>query len=305
MKKVFLLILITMILVLYIPAGIARAEFAEDNNDTFSIVWLSDTQDMSFHKYNGAMSKMGKWIAENRERLDIRYIVQTGDAVENGAAPKQWQEFDTMYYHFKDDIPYIGVAGNHEVKKNGYIEYLARPEVKAIPESQRFHDGESSYVTIEADGCKLILIGVGYGVEKESAPWVTQVLKEHADYTAILLMHDNLTHSQKFGITGKWMFENLVTKCPNIRLVLSGHVCDTSGRQDPIDDDGDGKPDRIVTQMMYDYQHYKEKCGQLRILQFNTKTHSITVSTYSPVTNRYYRDYWFGNQFTFTLDNAF
>ena len=121
MKKVFLLILITMILVLYIPAGIARAEFAEDNNDTFSIVWLSDTQDMSFHKYNGAMSKMGKWIAENRERLDIRYIVQTGDAVENGAAPKQWQEFDTMYYHFKDDIPYIGVAGNHEARRGHHV----------------------------------------------------------------------------------------------------------------------------------------------------------------------------------------
>ncbi|MEN6634921.1 MAG: metallophosphoesterase [Clostridiaceae bacterium] len=305
MKKVLASILITMTLILFVPASKARAEFTEDTDDTFAIVWLSDTQDMSFRKYGGAMAKMGKWIAENRERLDMRYVVQTGDAVENGAAPKQWQEFETMYNQFKNDIPYIGVAGNHEVKKNGYLEYLTQPEVLAIPVSQRFRGGESSYTTLEADGCKLIIVGIGYGVEKESAPWVEQVLQEHADYTALLLIHDNLTHSQKFGITGKWVFENLVSKCPNIRLVLSGHVCDTSARQDPIDDNGDGKPDRVVTQMMYDYQHYKEKCGQLRILQFNTKTHSITVTTYSPVTNRYYRDYWFGNQSTFTLDHAF
>lgn len=305
MQKSIVYTLFAVLLFVLIPAGFSHADFIEDTDDTFTVVWLSDTQDMSFCKYGGAMAKMGKWIADHRKPLDIRYIVQTGDAVENGAAPKQWEEFETMYDQFKDDIPYIGASGNHDVRKNGYLEYLARPEVRKIPKENTFDGGKSAYSTFEIDGCKFILLAIGCGVEKESAPWVKEVLDAHADHTAILLIHDFLWPAQKYGINGKWVYENIVTKNPNIRLVLSGHVLDTSGRQDAIDDDADGNPDRVVTQMMYNYQHYKEKCGQLRAMQFNTKTHSITVTTYSPVTNQYYLEYWFGNKETFTIYNAF
>lgn len=305
MRKSLIIIIVIAIMIGILPFQSSKADFEQDTDDTFSVVWLSDTQDMAYSRYGGAMAKMGKWISDHRISLDIRYVFQTGDAVDNGAAPKQWKEFDTMYDQFKDDIPYIGAAGNHEVKKNGYLEFLQRPEVLAIPESNRFEGGKSAYITFEVNSCKFIVVAIGFGVEKESAEWVSHVLSEHKSYTAILILHDNLGQAQKFGITGKWVFENITSKNPNVRLVLSGHVKGTNRRTDAIDDNGDGNPDRVVTQMTYDYQGYREDCGQLRVLQFNTKTHSIIVTTFSPVTNRYYKDYWFGNTTTFTLLNAF
>ncbi|MPN41114.1 hypothetical protein SDC9_188656 [bioreactor metagenome] len=101
------------------------------------------------------------------------------------------------------------------------------------------------------------------------------------------------------------MYKQIVLPNPNVRLVLCGHVLGVSSRIDSIDDDLDGEADRTVAQLMYNYQNRKTDCGQLRILEFNTEDRSIMITTYSPVTDRYYRDYMFGDNYTFTLQDAF
>ncbi len=302
--KRFLLLLTVFALLCVLPYSASRAK-EDDNPGSFTIIWLADTQDMAFHKYGHALQKMGKWIVDNQKTMNIRYIVQTGDAVDNGASDRQWREFDEMYLQFRGKIPYLSAAGNHEVKKHGYLEYLQRVQVKDVPEENRFRDGESTYSTLEISGAKLIFVAIGYGVEKESVDWVNEVLRQHRDYTAILLIHDYLQTGGRFGITGKAMFHALVEPNPNVRLVLCGHVNGVSSRIDEIDDNKDGTPDRTVAQLMYDYQNANDKCGQLRTMVFNPKDHSITVTTYSPVTKRYYRDYMLGDKVTFTLKNAF
>ena len=307
MRRLIAIMLLTFMLAVCVPSGPSLAE--EDNNDTFTIVWLSDTQDMSYHGYNHAMQKMGVWIASQKQALNIRYVVQTGDAVENGANPRYWAEFDLMLNEFKDEIPYIGAAGNHEVKK-GYQDYLNRPEIVSIPKENVYKDGEASFQTFEVDECKFIIIGVGSGIEEESTGWVNSVLQSHKDYVAILLYHDYLQTAGRFSKNGKSMFKQVVVTNPNVRLVLCGHVCEgeysVSSRVDSFDDNSDGTMDRNVYQMMYNYQScgYGNN-GQLRILSFDTKDRSITVTTYSPITKKYYRDWMNGDEYTFTLKDAF
>lgn len=303
MKKILFLISCFALICLF-PYTDSYAR-SEDDSEQFTIIWLSDTQDMAYGKYDHALQKMGKWIMENRKLMNIRYIVQTGDAVDNGASDWQWGVFDEMYLQFRGKIPYIAAAGNHDVKKHGYLEYLMRDQVKAIPEENRFREGESTYSTLEIRGKKFIFVAIGFGVEEVSVDWANEVLKQHRDYTAILLIHDYLQTGGRFSITGKAMYRELVEPNPNIKLVLCGHVKGVSSRVDAIDDTGDGVPDRTVAQLMYNYQHWKEKCGQLRIMGFNLADHSITITTYSPVTNRKYRDYMFGDHYTFTLKDAF
>lgn len=248
MRRLIAIMLFAFMLAVCVPSRPSLAE--EDINDTFTIVWLSDTQDMSYHGYNHAMQKMGVWIDSQKEALNIRYVVQTGDAVDNGASPKQWAEFDLMYDEFKDTIPYIGAAGNHEIKKNGYLEYLQRPEVCSIPKENVYKEGEASYSTFEVDGCKFIIVAVGYGIEEESAGWVNSVLQSHDDHIAILLYHDYLQTSGRFSINGKSMYKQIVLPNPNVRLVLCGHVCEgthsVSSRVDIVDDNNDGIMDRNV-----------------------------------------------------------
>lgn len=302
MKKFIAVLLFVVMMVVFVPFSTTLAE--DNNEDTFTIVWLSDTQNMSEYSYNHAMQRMGQWISDQKEVLNIQYVVQTGDAVENGANPKYWAEFDLMLDKFKDEIPYIGAAGNHEIKKNGYLEYLARPEILSIPKENSYKNGEASYSTFEVDGCKFIIVAVGYGIEEESIGWVNFILENHKDHSAILLYHDYMQTSGRFSKNGKLMFKQIVLSNPNVRLVLCGHVLGLSSRIDSIDDNGDGIPDRTVTQMMYNYDLDKDH-GQLRTLQFNTTNHSITVTTYSPITERYYRDWMNGDQYTFVLKDAF
>lgn len=305
MRKLIAIILLVFMLVVYVPS---ESSLAEDD-DTFTIVWLSDTQDMSCHSYNQAMQKMGQWISEQKEILDVRYVVQTGDAVENGANPRYWTELDLMLDEFKNEIPYIGAAGNHEVKKNGYLEYLRRPEVLSIPKENVYKNGEASFQTFEVNGYKFIIVATGYGIEEESVGWVNSVLQDHKDHLAILLYHDYMQTNGRFSISGKSMYRQIVVSNPNVFLVLCGHVCEgshsVSSRIDTIDDNNDGIVDRNVNQLMYNYQSSGMDCGQLRTLLFNTEDHSITVTTYSPVTGRYYRDWMNGDQYTFALKDAF
>jgi len=308
MRKLIAIMLFAFMLAVCVPSGPSLAE--EDNDDTFTIIWLSDTQSMSYHGYNHAMQKMGAWIFCQKETMDIKYVVQTGDAVENGASSKQWIEFDLMLNEFKDEIPYIGAAGNHEVKKNGYLEYCQRPEIISIPKENIYKNGEASYSTFEVDGCKFIIVAVGYGIEEESVEWVNGVLKQHKDHSAILLYHDYMQTNGRFSKNGKSMFKQIVLPNPNVRLVLCGHVCEgshsLSSRVDTVDDNGDGTLDRNVNQLMYNYQGESyDNNGQLRTLLFNTKDRSITVTTYSPITERYYRDWMNGDQYTFILEDAF
>lgn len=272
----------------------------------FSIVWLSDTQTMAYGVDARALGAMGRWIAAEREERNILYVVQTGDAVENGFSDWQWQNFDECYNAFQDTIPFFAIAGNYEIgiRQHDYTAYLKRPYVRAIPKDHAFEDGRAAYATFYAGGTEFLLLGAGWESEERAADWMNGVLRTHPDMVAILLFHGYLQGTGGFTIPGKAIFDRVVKPNPNVRLVLCGHVNGTDIRFDDLDDTGDGEPDRRVTAMLYDYQNSGEDCGQLRLLTFNPADRSLTVLTYSPFTQRVYPDY-FIRKAEFVLDNAF
>lgn len=274
-------------------------------DESFSIVWLSDTQNMVYHNFPGALASMGKWIYDSRYKENIKFVVQTGDMVDNGFCEWQWKNFDQLYQEFAGKVPYIAVAGNHElhVKYQQWWAYLARPQVSSIPRINTFERGKAVYATFEANGEKFIIIGSGFDAEVESADWMNSVLKYHRDYTAILLFHGYLKTRYEYLRTGQQLFELVVKPNPNVKLVLCGHVNGTAVRFEDVDDTGDGVPDRRVIAMLYNYQDWAQDCGQMRLLTFN-KDRSITVSTFSPYTKKTYRDDTFRAD-TFTIENAY
>ena len=272
----------------------------------FSIIWLADTQTMAYHNYPGALTSMGKWIAEQKESRNILYVVQTGDAVDEGWVPKQWKNFDQLYNEFKDILPYFPIAGNHDVgiQWHGYEPYLARPYVKSIPPEQAFEGGRALYATFSAGGTDFLLLGAGWESEVEASDWMNGVLKEHPDDVAILLFHAYINADGTLTAIGEQMFEQVVSPNPNVRLVLSGHVRGTGFRADDLDDTGDGQPDRRVNAMIYNYQHYDQNCGQLRVLTFDPLARSLEVTTYSPHSHYYFKDDYFKAEI-FVIENAF
>ena len=261
---------------------------------------------MSYYNYPGALSKMGQWIADERANHNILYVVQTGDAVDEGWIAKQWKNFDQLYDKFKDTLPYFPIAGNHDVgmQWHGYGPYLARPYVRSIPRYNSFEGGRASFATFSAGGTDFLLLGAGWESELDAADWMDDVLNRYPDSVAILLFHGYINVDGSFTKVGQQMFDQVVTKHPNVRLVLCGHVRGTGYRADDLDDTGDGKPDRRVNTMIYNYQHYDQNCGQLRLLTFNPATRSIVVMTYSPVSDYLFKDDYFKAE-VFTLKDAF
>lgn len=295
MKKTVNRILAAFIVLLFVLAFTPSASAVE--SDEFTIVWLTDTQSIAYHRFGNAAETMGKWIADNAEESNTRYVVHTGDLVDNGASERQWKNYDELFDQFKDRLPFISAAGNHDVKENGYLEYLARPEIQSIPADNAYGQGKASFATFEASGEQFIIVAIGYGIEMEAASWAKEVLQQHSDYTAILILHDYLKNDGELSRTGRAVFSEIVTPNDNIRLVLCGHARGTSFRTDEIDG-------RTVTAMMYNYQDYSDNCGQIRTLIFNTTERTLRVITYSPHTGKYYKDSTMRSA-DFTIANAF
>ncbi len=272
----------------------------------FSIVWLSDTQSMTYCNYTDALESMGRWIVDEKQARNILYVVQTGDAVENGFSDWQWKNFDACYDQFRDELPYIAIAGNHEtgMKRHSYVGYLSRRNVSEIPRRYSFERGRAAYATLRAGGIDFLILGAGWDSELMSVDWMNEVLREHRDFVAILLFHGYIQTNGTYTVVGKKMFEQVVKPNPNVKLVLCGHVLGTAVRFEDVDDNGDGAADRRVTALMYNYQNADTDCGQLRLLTFDPMARSMRVLTYSPYQKRYYRDYTYSSS-DFLLDNVF
>lgn len=272
----------------------------------FSISWISDTQSMTYCNYTDALESMGRWIADEKDERNILYVVQTGDAVENGFSDWQWKNNDACYSQFKEMLPYIAVAGNHEIgmKLHSYVGYLSRRNVSEIPRRNSFERGRAVYATMRAGGIDFLILGAGWESELMSVEWMNEILREHPDSVAILLFHGYIQTNGTYTVVGKKMFEKVVKPNPNVKLVLYGHVLGTAVRFEDVDDNADGTPDRRVTALMYNYQNAGMDCGQLRLLTFDPMERSLRVLTYSPYLKRYYRDYTYSSS-DFLLENVF
>lgn len=275
--------------------------------EQFSIIWLADTQNIAYHLNDDVFQAMGEWIVEQQEPLNIKYIVQTGDMVDNGYKEKQWMSFDVLLSQFYGKIPYLPIAGNHDlgVKLEDYSAYLERPFVKALPHDRVYENGRAVYAEFQAGGQDFLLLGAGWNEHVTSAAWMNEVLRAHPNHIAILMFHSYIDSDGQLTHQGSEIHDMIVAANPNVRLVLCGHQRGNGYRLEEFDDDGDGEMNRAVSAMLYNYQNYGHtNSGQIRVLSFDTATRNIHVSTYSPFTKRYYWDDTF-HSIEFELPNAF
>ena len=186
-------------------------------------------------------------------------------------------------------MPIVTVGGNHDIASYlpEYTPYLAyRPDTDYSP-AHGTEDGNVYYMTLEAGDVPILVVSVTYGYEIKAQDWINQVCAQYADHYAILLFHSYLDPAG-FSSVGRYLFPGVVEKSPNVRLILCGHEHGEKYKPDPVDDDGDGAPDRIVQQLLYDFQDEgTDAVGFLRMLTFDTNADTIDVVTYSPYLDKY------------------
>ena len=275
----------------------------EDYNFTFAIE--SDTQYYN-EDYEGNPSKdvdgkyqyqldIHNWILQNRERMNIQYLFHDGDIVDDEVLIPEWENADKAYDKLDEaGLPYGVLAGNHDVGHlsgdyTNYWKYFGADRYENNPwYGGSYQNNRGHYDLITVDGIDFIMLYMGWGIGDEEIDWMNQVLAQYPERKAILNFHEYLLASGGMGEEPQRVYDEVVSKNPNVCMVLSGHYHNAQTRVDSFDDDGDGVAERKVYQMLFDYQGLKGGgMGYMRLMHFDTKGQKIIVRTYSPTLDDY------------------
>jgi hypothetical protein len=277
----------------------------------FSFVWMSDTQYYS-QSYPYIYRKNVKWIADNKENLNLKYVIHTGDVVDKSYQEYEWKEADQNMKVLEDaNIPYGVLAGNHDVgHQTGdytkFWEYFGEWRFKNMPTFGGSYDNNRGhYDLVSANGNDFIIVYMGWGLAEEEIEWMNEVVARYPERKAILCLHEYLLVSNNRAPIADKIFEMVVKPNKNVIAALSGHYHDAELKIDELDDNGDGVPDRSVYQMLADYQGAEEGgLGYIRLLQFDVANNKLRVKTYSPYLDdyNYYDENEFPGKDEFVLD---
>ena len=252
---------------------------------------MSDTQAYA-STYPEIYRSMMQYVADQRDALNIVYLLHTGDLINNAYTDHDPLNAKAAFDLLPKDLPILTVCGNHDYKQikdnkgvlqNVYSPYLDnRFDTDIAPEAE-YLDGLCHYALFSAGGQDFLLLSIAYSKEKASLDWANAVAAKYPDRLAILCTHSYLKAGGSHSGPGKVLFPGLVETSPNIRLVLCGHLPGAARKIQTLDDDGDGQADRQVYELMYNYQHEEGGGGgYLRLLTVDPLTGDVRVSTYSP-----------------------
>ena len=254
----------------------------------YTIAWMSDPQHYS-KKFPEYYYSMTSFLRDHRDEMQLSYIINTGDLVHNTDLDSEWDVADRAQAMI-DDIPNGVLAGNHDVLDPiGYKTFCARFGEKRYRGKPwyggSFENNRGHYDLITIGQTDYLFVYMGFGPTKKAIQWVYDVFRNYPDRVGVLCLHDYYTKTQTLSEDGKRWHDQVVKKTPNLYMVLCGHKYGSYCFPESFDDDRDGREDRTVYQMLFNYQAslFDGGGGYLRLLQINETEGTMHALTYSPV----------------------
>ncbi|MBR0436004.1 MAG: metallophosphoesterase [Clostridia bacterium] len=254
----------------------------------YTIAWISDPQHYSkkFPEYYYAMTG---FLRDHCEEMHLKYVINTGDLVHNTDLDSEWQVALTAQSYI-DDIPNGVLAGNHDIlDPYGYkifTKYFGEKHYADKPwYGGSFEDNRGHYDLLTIGETDYIFVYMGFAPTKKAFTWVYDTFRAYPDRVGVLCLHDYYTKTQTLSEDGKKWYDLVVKRTPNVYLVLCGHKYGAYCFPESFDDDGDGKADRTVYQMLFNYQAslHDGGGGYLRLIQIDEAAGTMHNMTYSPV----------------------
>ena len=271
----------------------------------FSFAWVSDTQGYA-QRYQKHFVGMNQWIVDNAESRKIKYVIHTGDIVDDWDHVYQWENADVAMKILDDaGMPYGVLGGNHDVAstlddREAYYQYFGEDRVKNQPTfGGSFENNYGHYDLISENGQDFIIVYMSWNIYEDEINWMNEVLAEHSDRKAILCFHA-YTHIREsvdglLDYYGAMVQKRVVKQNPNVFAVLSGHYSGSTYQTVMFDDNGDGVKERTVYQICTDYQSVTQGGMQyIKFLYFDLDNDKVYMNSYSP----YY------DEFNYYDDNA-
>ena len=264
----------------------------------FAFAWITDTQGYT-QRYDHHFDQMNQWIVDNAEDWKIKYVMHTGDLIDDWDWEYQWLNADRSMKIFDEaGMPYGVLAGNHDVAstvddRGPYCKYFGEDRVKDQPTfGGSYKNNYGHYDLVSQNGQDFIIVYMSWNIYQEEIDWMNEVLAKYSDRKAILCFHA-YTHVSNsvdglLDYYGVMIQKYVVKPNPNVIAVLNGHYFGSTYQTVRFDDNGDGKKDRTVYQICTDYQAMAQGGMQyIKFLYFDLDNDKIYINSYSP----YYEDF--------------
>ena len=281
---------------------------------SWTLVLLPDTQVYSL-RYPGLFLTQTGWIAQNRDKQNIKFVLQLGDITNNNTV-REWENARAALSLMDGKVPYAFCPGNHdygpsgdastrETRMNEYLPYRAYVDWPTFGGAMEPGRMDNTYHCFEAGGHKWIVIALEWAPRDATIAWANDVMARHPDHQGILITHaymnnndrrydhTNKKHPQDYNPhhystpggknDGQQLWDKLVRK-HNFVFALNGHVLgDGTGYMAARNDRG-----KTVHQMLANYQ-MRQLGGEayMRLLEFLPDGRTVQVKTYSPLYDKY------------------
>lgn len=283
------------------------AEPAPTGDTKFTVAVIPDTQNESGASATRFANRVS-WLVKNKSSLDLRYALQVGDLTNWGDAdPAQFTKMGNEIKPLEAVVPWAGAVGNHDTGAV-CVGGSACPGVSAnvgvrdtsafnatFPPSRfprlggTFEAGktDNSYQTFSAGGVDWLVLTLELWPRAAAVQWAQGVVASHPDHNVIVQTHayleSNGSISQSQGGYGstspQFLYDNLIKRYPNIKLVLSGHVGDAAVRTDT------GVEGNKIVSML---QTFHSPTNPVRLVEIDTAAGTMTSRIYAPGTNTEY-----------------
>jgi len=267
---------------------------AQSKDDFFSIILLPDTQHYS-SSYPEIFYKQMDWIKENKNLLNIQYVVHLGD-ITNNNKEYAWKVASLSFKILEDaGIPYSIVYGDNDMKnpeKNYYDGIRHTNLLNTYFPVSRFKKPDSwwnggffdptkidnYYCIFNYKEYEYLIINLEIAPRSSVLNWADSIVSAYPSRKVIVVTHDYLDRNgnrlndlNTFALDGKdkkgklkgnnaeAVFKKLVKKNSNIILVLCGHKEGEFEKEVKIKSSSESKKTRKVFEILSDYQDERLK----------------------------------------------
>ena len=278
----------------------------------FSFATYPDTQREVWTSSDTRFLERSKWLVQNKAVLDLRFATHSGDVVDwDTPYHEQYERASAAMRPLESaGIPYTLTIGNHDTAAVGvggsaktpgqtHIEVRDTRTFNAYFNASRYTNVRGAfeagkvdniYATYEAGGVKWLVLVLELWPRQGAIDWAKNVVAANPNHNVIVVTHDYLSTTGGIGQTNggygatspQHLFNELISRYANVRMVLSGHVGGAASRTDT----------GVHGNKIYSFQstYHSETTNPVRLFTVDTKAGTIKTWVYAPRTNQTFTD---------------
>jgi len=248
------------------------------------------------------------WLVQKKDSLHIPIVLHVGDIVDYDNI-SHWEKASKGFRILDSArVGYAVAVGNHDTEAVGLNSGSAAPGnvnqnlrktfkfnsyfpvSRFTMQKGRYEEGKSdnAFYTFKAGKKKWLVLSLEFCARQGPVDWANKVIAANPKHNVIILTHFHLTskgeinqHNAGYGdLTTQAIFDQMIKKHENVRMVLSGHVVTSASRVDK------GEKGNNIYQILQNYQSEDSGGGYIRLLEIDPKARTISAKMYSPYYNK-------------------